>query len=70
MDHFINKFVRIVKGTSPNIGERGQVVAREQRCLTVRWSDGTHSDIFAGAVAMDPDQETPVWPPATPAVQK
>jgi len=42
-------------------GERAEVVAIRADLLTLRYADGSHRAIMAGAVLMSPDQTTPVW---------
>lgn len=62
--HFIDRFVRISNPLSDTYGQRGQVVAETGHNVTVRFADGSHQTRRMGTVAMDADQETPVWPPA------
>ena len=66
-DYFLGSFVTVApQANMPNERDasRAQVVAVQGDRLTLRYADGTHRLIAAYIVIMDPDQSTPVWPPA------
>ena len=64
MPYFLGHFVTILCTRSAHHLQRAQVVGEHEESITVRFADGEHEGIGMSMVRMDPDQTTPVWPPA------